>query len=235
LAAATVIAVGVPSIALATGEGNPLRQGARNPSSNASLALTRETQIIADSPTYGTRQSNKRNGDGGGAIYGCRSALPNEPCVKAVNLNTGHAFEFTTRGKEGGSITVGDPAGAPFTTNATGVATGLNADRVDGKSASDFAAAADVPEWAVVTVDGKLDSKRGATDAKVSDAAKGTYTVTFDRDVHACAFTATAQGTAADPDVAFAVSPAPYDPKSVLVDQSDDAAHRSAFHLQVDC
>ena len=58
--------------------------GKRNPSNNPSLALSTETEIIANNSTYGTRQSNKKDGDGGGAIYGCRSSLGNEPCVRAV-------------------------------------------------------------------------------------------------------------------------------------------------------
>ena len=110
--------------------------------SNANLALNSETEIIADTSTYGTRQSNKKDGDGGGAIYGCRSNPGNEPCIRANNLKGGRAFEFVTVGKEAGRIEVGgDHTGAPFTTNATGVATGLNADQVDGKSATDFAPA----------------------------------------------------------------------------------------------
>ena len=106
------------------------------------LALNTETEIIANTTTYGTRQSNKRDGDGGGAIYGCRSNPGNEPCIRANNLKGGRAFEFVTIGKEGGRIEVGgDKTGAPLTTNATGVATGFNADKVDGKEAADFAPA----------------------------------------------------------------------------------------------
>ena len=106
------------------------------------LALNTETEIIADTTTYGTRQSNKKDGDGGGAIYGCRSNPGNEPCIRANNLKGGRSFEFVTIGKEGGRIEVGgDKTGAPLTTNATGVATGFNADKVDGKEAADFAPA----------------------------------------------------------------------------------------------
>ena len=139
-----ILAIGVPSVAMGFGEGRNLLLGKRNPSNNPALALTTETEIIANSATYGTRQSNKKDGDGGGAIYGCRSSLGNEPCVRAANLKGGRAFEFATVGLQGGYIQTGNPTGAPFTTNATGVATGLNADRVDGKEAADFAPAADV-------------------------------------------------------------------------------------------
>jgi hypothetical protein len=229
LLTAIALAIGVPAVAAAFGEGSFLRLGNRNPGANGTLALSSETEIIANSATYGTRQSNKRDGDGGGAIYGCRSNPGSEPCIRANNLKGGRAFEFATVGKEAGRIEVGDATGAPFTTNATGVATGLNADKLDGKDATDLAAASDL-EWAAVDATGKLTAKRGATDAKLVDAAKGTYSVTFDRDVKACSFTATAQGAAADPDVAFAVTPAT-DAKTVLVDQADDATKCADFHL----
>jgi hypothetical protein len=138
--------VGAPvAMSVATGEGSPLRGGARNPSADQSKSLTKETEIIANTSTYGTRQSNKSD-NGGGVVYGCRSkaggtAANNEPCVRANNLNTGLAFEFNaTNGALGGTFTVGAGGDTrkPFTTNATGVATGLNADRVDGASASDI-------------------------------------------------------------------------------------------------
>lgn len=142
---ATVIAsialiVAIGGTAYATGEGNPILGGARNPGTNTSNALSKETQIIANVSTYGTRQSNKSS-NGGGAIYGCRSkvggsAANQEPCIRASNLSTGSAFEFATSGTVGGLITTSNASGVPFTTNATGVATGLNADRVDSLNAS---------------------------------------------------------------------------------------------------
>src|SRR5919112_762033 len=128
---------GIPSVALGFGEGRSLLLGKRNPGYPHTTSA--ETQIITNNDTYGTRQSNLRIGDGGGAIYGCRSASGHEPCVRANNLNTGRAFEFATDGNEAGRITTKDATGAPFTTNATGVATGMNADRVAGKDATDFA------------------------------------------------------------------------------------------------
>ena len=103
-----ILAIGVPSVAVGFGEGRSLLLGKRNPSSNASLALNAETEIIAETATYGTRQSNKRDGDGGGAIYGCRSNLGNEPCIRANNLKGGRAFEFVTTGRETGRIEVGN-------------------------------------------------------------------------------------------------------------------------------
>lgn len=134
LALLTVVAA---PVALAAGEGSPLRGGVRNPSADRTQELTRETQIIARNSTYGTRQSNK--GTGGGAIYGCRTQSEppggNHPCIRANNLRTGHAFEFETDGNVGGSIEVGDPRGQPFTTNGSGRVENLHADRVD---ATDF-------------------------------------------------------------------------------------------------
>src|SRR6186713_3205426 len=91
---------------------------------------------------YVTRQSNTQTGSkaGGGAIYGCRgaaggSASGSAPCLRASNLAAGFAFEFAADGDVVGQISVGDGKTAnakakPFTTNATGVATGLNADQV---------------------------------------------------------------------------------------------------------
>ena len=95
----------------------------------------------------------------------------------------------TAAGVLGGQITVssGGPTRKPFTTNATGVATGLNADQVDGQSASDL-----LNPMAKVSDEGALDAtvKRNATAAaKLNES--GQYRVTFDRTVTGCAPTAT--------------------------------------------
>src|SRR3954462_12363005 len=105
-ASAIVLAICVAPFALAAGENTPVKGGARNPSNNASLSYSRETEIIANTSTYGTRQSNKSD-NGGGAPNGCRSGgvgsgTGNEPCIRAGNLNTGYAFEFESRGTVGG-------------------------------------------------------------------------------------------------------------------------------------
>jgi hypothetical protein len=228
---ALVLAIGVPATAAGFGEGRNLLLGKRNPSSNPALGLSSETQIIANNSTYGTRQSNKRDGDGGGAIYGCRSNPGNEPCVRAANLKGGRAFEFVTAGAQAGLIQTGSPTGAPFTTNATGVATGLNADRVDGKEAADFASATDVKTLS----DGLLDAQVSAT-ATVSANSRGAvsatvagpvYTVKFNRDVSKCSYTASPVGSAAQaPGVAAGT-----DATTVTV----DTGAPGAFHLQVIC
>jgi hypothetical protein len=140
LVSAILLAVLVSPFAIGA-TGSNLREGKRNPTKGGAA---RETELISKSKTYGTRQSNIRDGNGGGAIYGCRSSTGREPCIRANNLNTGRAFEFETNGAEGGRIAVKDTNGAPLTTNANGVATGFNADRVDGLHAAkvDFRAAA---------------------------------------------------------------------------------------------
>ena len=236
--ATALLAMVVAPVALATGEGNPLRQGARNPSENQSLALTRETEIIANTSTYGTRQSNKSD-NGGGAVYGCRSkaggtAQNNEPCIRANNLADGLAFEFNaTNGNTVGAITVNKPTpeSKPFTTNAPGVATGLNADQVDGKGAADFAAAGDIL-FATVAGDGTLGNKRGAESASKDSASNNTFTVTFNKDVSKCSYTATQNGGTAS-DVDFAATSG--GTTKVTVDEGNDGSAAVPFHLQVVC
>ena len=151
LAATALLAVGVSGVGIAA-TGNPLREGKRNGTT------TRETQIIGNlgSSTgltggYVTRQSNLSS-SGGGAVYGCRSQAggssatptPQNPCIRANNLSKGLAFEFqSSNGDTVGTINtgVGGDTKKPFTTNATGVATGLNADRVDNLDAAQIVAA----------------------------------------------------------------------------------------------
>ncbi len=138
------------------GTGDNIREGVRNPAGGGAAA--RETQIIARTAkdTYGTRQSNL--GDGGGAIYGCRSSLDttgigdpkkSTPCLRVNNLRAGKAFDLQTNTgrligimQAGSNLQTPKPEVAPFITNATGVAVGLNADRVDGLNASEIIAQA---------------------------------------------------------------------------------------------
>ena len=166
LASALLVALMVAPFAGAFGEGNNVRGGARNPSPDARRAYTKETEIIANVSTYGTRQSNKST-NGGGAVYGCRSAAGgtpkgNEPCVRASNLADGRAFEFNANGgTEVGAIT-GPATAAPFTTTAKGVATGLNADQVDGKSADEIAPQRRRSSPPSTGGHGALGDKRGA-------------------------------------------------------------------------
>jgi hypothetical protein len=213
LASAVIIGLLASSFAVASGEGKNLLAGKRNPGGSKSAALSSETQIIASNSTYGTRQSNKSS-NGGGAIYGCRSGAGGSekgmsPCIRASNLTVGRAFEFSANGgTEVGEITSGNANAAPFITNAHGVATGLNADNVDGKSAAQIttdattaahtdavttaqAAVNGATLIAQVAANGTLGAHRGATAA--TNTGTGAYTVTFGSDISACAI----QGTEA--------------------------------------
>ena len=243
-----ILALGLPTVAMGFGEGRNLLLGKRNPSSNPGLALNTETEIIADTTTYGTRQSNKKDGDGGGAIYGCRSNFGNEPCIRANNLKGGRAFEFVTIGKEGGRIEVGgDKTGAPLTTNATGVATGFNADKVDGKDAADFAPATAL-SFAIVSDSGSgTPTATGPSTPTVAYATTGTtndavYTVDLKRDVSKCSYTASVSGSASPVAPGVAAVGGQVNQVAVNLGSSAGAApadprtpNRGSFHVQVIC
>jgi hypothetical protein len=229
--AAVLVALLATPFALAAGENRPVRGGARNPSPNGSLTYTRETQIIANNSTYGTRQSNKST-NGGGAIYGCRARTGTNACLRASNLSNGRAFSFQTNsGTEVGRID-GPATAAPFTTSATGVATGLNADKLDGKDAATISA--DANRFATVTAGGTLGAQRGATGA--SRANPGTYNVAFSEDISKCALNATVNSNDI-PAVATAVLGS--DLKTVTVVTRDLATPATPanlpFHLTVTC
>ena len=151
LAAGTLIAatlIASPFAVAATG--SALREGLRNGTAVKETEVIGRMHAQSGKGGYVTRQSNISTGAsaGGGAVYGCRTpvggtAAGTAPCLRASNLAGGNAFEFATAGgPSAGQITVGNPnvanPGAPFTTNATGVATGLNADLLDGKHASEL-------------------------------------------------------------------------------------------------
>jgi len=152
LLASTILVLGISPFAVAA-TGDALREGTRNGTT------TRETEIISNNAGgYTTRQSNKST-SGGGAIYGCRATPGTNPCVRANNLSTGSAFEFNATGAESaGLITVGSGGDAkrPFTTNATGVATGLNADRVDGADAASLKT-----RWLLLNEAGQIEEQSG--------------------------------------------------------------------------
>jgi hypothetical protein len=221
---ALILAIGIPAAAVGAGEGRSVTAGKRNPSSGS---LTRETQIIANNGSYGTRQSNKRSGDGGGAIYGCRSDLGREPCVRGNNLRQGRAFEFATKGREAGNITVEQATGVPFTTNATGKVANLNADRLDDKDSADFAAAGDLL-FAAVADGGTLLAGKGAA---ASNRTGNTTTVTLNRDVSKCAFTASPTGELQ----ALAVQAGAQNTQVVVTEASETPENPVGFHLQVIC
>jgi hypothetical protein len=191
IACTTVLAVGITSIA--TGAASDfVRIGKRNFAPGT-------TAIVGGTTGYATRQSNNNDGDGGAASYGCRADAGKEACLYVLNHHNGQVFQFSsTGGLNAGRILVTPPSGktakdvSPFTTNATGVATGLNADQVDGQSASDIVAASK-PPIAVVAADGTASTgSRGLTQSNaVQHTGTGTYTVQFASDVSKCAYTAT--------------------------------------------
>jgi hypothetical protein len=206
--------------------GSNIREGLRNGTA------TRETQIISNVAAttgttggYSTRQSNLSS-SGGGAVYGCRSGAggsaatprPQNPCIRANNLSSGLAFEFNaSNGDTGGLITVGTGGDAkkPFTTNATGVATGLNSDEVDGLDAAQIISAARTKasldadtvdgkdstdlqaKFAQVTIGGTAGETRGVPTGGVTTgtAGDGIYQVVFTGDLSKCAMSATITGT----------------------------------------
>jgi len=123
----------------------PVAAGARNPVRGVLLSSTR---IIARTSDEAVKVSNS-GPSGGAGLFSCASiaggsASNREPCLEAENRASGSAFEFMFKGPIGGLFQVGSdidkqfPAVRPFVTNATGVATGLNADRVDGLHAQDI-------------------------------------------------------------------------------------------------
>src|SRR4051794_38477936 len=126
-----ILALLVAPLALAA-NGDPMTAGGRT-------TFTKITRVLGDSTTYATQQSNLRVGDGGAARYGCRSTAAHEYCLLSKNTGGGGSFRSPPGSSlRGGVIDVAPPQGKtardakPFTTNATGVATGLNADEVDG-------------------------------------------------------------------------------------------------------
>ena len=127
--------------------GGPLREGVRNGTttsetqviSNIASTTDRDRRLLdpAVQPLPLRRRRGLRLPLGGRRLGG--DPRPQNPCIRANNLSTGFAFEFNASdGAMAGLITVGTGGDAtkPFVTNATGVATGLNADRVDGLDAA---------------------------------------------------------------------------------------------------
>jgi hypothetical protein len=232
--------------------GDNLREGVRNGTT------TKETEIVSNIRStnalkggYSTRQSNLST-DGGGAIYGCRSKAggsaakptPQNPCVRANNLSTGYAFEFNAaNGDIGGLFSVGPGGDAkkPFITNATGVATGLNADRVDSKSATDLtadavAAVRAINPFAQVTGAGGAGESRGLRSTTIGHAPdSGNYTVEFNGDLSKCAVSATLTDAAGGEISATPAVAAGNTTITVRTRNSAGAVADRAFHLLASC
>jgi hypothetical protein len=266
LLATAALVVGISPFAVARTGGN-LREGVRNGTT------VRETEIVSNvgSTTaltggYATRQSNLSS-SGGGAVYGCRSQAggsaatprPQNPCLRANNLSTGFAFEFqATRGDVGGLISVGSGGDSkkPFTTNATGVATGLNADEVDGLDAAQIVAAARAKTsldadtldgrdstgfaapapLAQVAADGTAGQTRGVPGSGVTNpAGAGTYEVVFTGDRTTCALSATVTGTAPGQVTTTPALAAGNTTVDVRTFDGTGAAADRGFHLSAAC
>ena len=247
--------------------GGPLREGLRNGTT------TNETQIISNIASstattggYSTRQSNL-SPSGGGAVYGCRSQVggsaakprPQNPCIRANNLSTGYAFEFHA---SGGPIVglisagAGGDAKKPFVTNATGVATGLNADRLDNLDAAQIVTAARAKasldadtvdgkdsgdlqaRFAQIQADGDRDETRGliATNPTSHTAGSGEYALTFTGDLTKCALAATLTDAAFGGEItATPTLAAGNTTVTVRTANSAGAATDRAFHLTISC
>lgn len=201
-----------PVARIAAGGGQAIRGAIHNPPRGN---YVRTTGVFTNSNGWGTRLENF--GTGGETIVECHAPAKGLPCLDSYNISTGLAFLFDTSGTTGGEILLSNPAGAPFTTNAHGVATGLNANYLQGKQASEFQLAAKPaadseklagqPASAYVAAGQllfanvakgssgpTLQSTRGATAVKQSGSQ---YTVTFGTtNISKCSFTASPQGAA---------------------------------------
>lgn len=266
LLAAGVLVVGVAPFGIAA-TGDSLREGRRNGTT------VKETEIVSNIKSttalkggYSTRQSNLSD-SGGGAIYGCRSQAggsratptPQNPCVRANNLSRGLAFEFNSSvGDVVGAITAGGGGDAkkPFTTNATGVATGLNADRVDNLDAAGIVTAARIktgldadtvdgidsadlrPRFAKISLSGSVTESRGLITSNPVAHTAGTdtdYLVTFTGDLTKCAVSATLTGSAFGEIVANPTLLSGNTIVTVKTADSTGAQKERAFDLSLNC
>jgi hypothetical protein len=203
LAASVALALVISPLAVAQTSG--LIGGKRNPSKGA---FSKETQVIASNKDWGMRYSNRAVGGGGGLLFGCRSRpggtpLKNYPCARSRNVADGLSFEFLTGGALAGTITAGRGGDntKPFTTNATGVATGLNAERVGSQTPAQLTSAAvsatqNTRRFARVSAAGNATASRGVS--SIARPSAGTYTVTFQSPINNCSLTATQSATGTD-------------------------------------
>ena len=250
---ATLAVTGLGLVSAPLAFGAPLDGGARNPGNNTSTGYQKETQIIgsidrgkggvaANTGGFTTRQSNKSE-SGGGAIYGCRAKAGTESCVAANNLNNGDAFRFQSTPSAGAvgqirfGLDISKPIDKPpFVTNGTGLVKNLNADQLDGQSASDF-----VPKggllFAKVASDGTIAANRGvpANGKATVDSSGGNqaFTVPFSGDLSQCVATANPTESTGDTDMPLVVAVG--SDKSTIVVTEQQAAAAYGFQLQVTC
>jgi hypothetical protein len=250
---ATLAVTGLGLVSAPLAFGAPLDGAARNPGNNTSTGYQNETQIIgsiaqgkggvaANTGGYTTRQSNKSD-SGGGAIYGCRAEAGTESCVAANNLGNGDAFRFqsTPSANAVGQIRFGLDISKPidkppFVTNGTGLVKNLNADQVDGQSASDFVAKGSLL-FARVAADGTISANRGvpANGKATVDSSGGNqaFTVPFSGDLSQCVATANPTETSTEADEPLVVATG--SDKSTIVVTEQNAATAFGFQLQVTC
>ena len=223
---ALILALGIPSAAIGFGEGRSVLGGKRNPSSDArrrsrprprSSPATRRTAPA--SPTSATATAAAPS------TAAARTPATSRACG-ATTSRAGGRSSSRPVGKEGGSIQLGDTTGAPLTTNATGVATGFNADKVDGKDATDFAATGDLLFAAV-------RGRRDGDGARRADRVAGRGDEHVHGDVQPRRQQVLVHGDADGDrtrrrrdDGPLAVSASTTEPKAVLVDQPGDTAAR---------
>lgn len=190
-------------------DNTPLKGAIHNP---ASSSFFRTTGIFANFNGWTLRVQNV--GSGGSATFGCRADVNGSACLEAENTKGGLAFDFASNGSTGGKIQLPSASDVPFTTNAHGEASGLNANYLQGRQASEFQLAskpatnaealggAPASEYvragqllfADVSSSGELQSHRGAS---VASRSGNSFTVTFGTiDVSKCSFTASPAGAA---------------------------------------
>ena len=112
LAAAALTALVIPLAASA----------ARGPSSDAPQSFAGPIRVSADGKVYSLRARN--TGGGGAARFSCKRS-GNDPCVLVSNRDGGPAARF-----------VGGKGAPPFEVDSKVRVDGLNADRLDGRTAS---------------------------------------------------------------------------------------------------
>jgi hypothetical protein len=113
------------------------------------------------------------------------------------------------------------------------VATGLNADQVDGKSADEIVAAAQaLNRFGAVAADGTLAAGARGAKTVTHTAASGDYNVDFDSDVSKCARTATITGATPGE---ITTEAADADTITVHTFTAAAVAADRAFHLVITC
>ncbi len=131
LAGACVLAIAVPAVAVEYRGGRPFILGERNPSNNREnkprVGGHRQERHLRHAPVQQEERRRRRRQKSTAA------AQPGQRALHPREQPQGRSPSSSRRSAGRPAHRTGDAAGAPFTTNATGVATGLNADAVDGR------------------------------------------------------------------------------------------------------